>query len=639
MKKIFVFLLILMLYCLPSYAQIWEGNGGQAIDEGIGFGSGSGGYDFSNYDGETIDITFTNNVDANSFTVNNFPAGFPFSLLMDSIPASYLEKTGYTLNGVNNQPVVLPDEDVSYVLNYSANQYTIQYWSDINTDYATQTVAFNSIITPPADPTYTAPNDFFYEWNNLPVRMPAQDLVIYADHGDDYYGFTLNASTGEIAYLADAVGKNPVSVNQSTVSNWSSNDNTSWKDFVYRIARPCMLKSDGTVDYYLDRDNQTLKEDGTASDINNFSYDGNAMVELKKVYISVSMDNEGIITCYLCRGQRDNSYSAEAFKRADGTYADRIYVGMFKGLLDSKNPQALRSISSTNSSPSISTNPSSIISVNIAANGTGWSEISYSIVNYINILHLLVGKNINVQAVYGGGLCGAVSGSIYSEGDLSNYGCFYGLATDSTKANGVAGQVPEFHEKVKSFWLADYWGNNMTYVQGINGLSSNNTVFLKTHPPYIIPNTTSSNSLDSTYDSYQSQNNYYFTVFHNCIIPTQKTNGPGGYPQNINSPICDYGSWVNSSSTTYAHYCLSSPPTNNGAMAGLYGYWFYYSLSGNSFISYRLVYLPQTTQSAQSGESSPDTGDEPYNPDPYDPDPYDDQGNPLPDHEFETGED
>ncbi len=43
MKKIFIALLAIMLCCFPSYAQIWEGSGGNHIDEGLGFGNGMSG--------------------------------------------------------------------------------------------------------------------------------------------------------------------------------------------------------------------------------------------------------------------------------------------------------------------------------------------------------------------------------------------------------------------------------------------------------------------------------------------------------------------------------------------------------------------------------------------------------------------
>ena len=45
-------------------------------------------------------------------------------------------------------------------------------------------------------------------------------------------------------------------------------DYGSWEDAFF-MPRPCMLKSDGTVDYYLDPDDYSKREDGTASDISN----------------------------------------------------------------------------------------------------------------------------------------------------------------------------------------------------------------------------------------------------------------------------------------------------------------------------------------------------------------------------------
>lgn len=52
----------------------------------------------------------------------------------------------------------------------------------------------------------------------------------------------------------------------------------SWGNAFF-LPRPCMLKFDGTVDYYLNPINYLLKEDGTPSDIKNIDYEGNAMME------------------------------------------------------------------------------------------------------------------------------------------------------------------------------------------------------------------------------------------------------------------------------------------------------------------------------------------------------------------------
>lgn len=62
----------------------------------------------------------------------------------------------------------------------------------------------------------------------------------------------------------------------------------SWKDFVEEYFKPAMLKSDGTIDYYLDPYDLTKKTDGvTASDVANTSYDGNAMLIVKPIYYNI----------------------------------------------------------------------------------------------------------------------------------------------------------------------------------------------------------------------------------------------------------------------------------------------------------------------------------------------------------------
>lgn len=71
-----------------------------------------------------------------------------------------------------------------------------------------------------------------------------------------------------------------------TPASFVYNEQKYWYDFnpgswgnAFFLPRPCMLKFDGTVDYYLDPVNYLLKEDGTPSDIKNIDYEGNAMME------------------------------------------------------------------------------------------------------------------------------------------------------------------------------------------------------------------------------------------------------------------------------------------------------------------------------------------------------------------------
>lgn len=75
------------------------------------------------------------------------------------------------------------------------------------------------------------------------------------------YGFQINGSESDpaaaVTYLEDAVGMTPAHMDFST----GKFDYGSWENAFF-MPRPCMLKSDGTVDYYLNPDNYALKEDG-----------------------------------------------------------------------------------------------------------------------------------------------------------------------------------------------------------------------------------------------------------------------------------------------------------------------------------------------------------------------------------------
>ena len=84
--------------------------------------------------------------------------------------------------------------------------------------------------------------------------------------------------SAKVVYLEDNTEFNPAYMD---FTNGTFNYG-SWENAFF-MPRPCMLKYDGTVDYYLDPNDYTKKEDGTASDIEDVSYQGNAMMEWPKI--------------------------------------------------------------------------------------------------------------------------------------------------------------------------------------------------------------------------------------------------------------------------------------------------------------------------------------------------------------------
>ena len=91
----------------------------------------------------------------------------------------------------------------------------------------------------------------------LGLRINA-DKRVYGFHID---GNDSNPST-RVRYLLDAVGMTPAKMNFAA----GTFDYGSWADAFF-MPRPCMLKYDGTVDYYLNENDYTKKDDGHAYDI------------------------------------------------------------------------------------------------------------------------------------------------------------------------------------------------------------------------------------------------------------------------------------------------------------------------------------------------------------------------------------
>ena len=151
------------------------------------------------------------------------------------------------------------------------------------------------------------------------------------------YGFRREKANSDcadrITYLYDAIGLQPAGMTfdeETGEGTWNYGD---WQNFVEAIARPVMLKQDGTVDYELDHDDQTLQIDGvTASDVANVSYAGNAMVEFSEAFKWVKRyeddDYEYVIFCNI---QYDSGYHAYAHTANDGSVKDAFYIGMFNG--------------------------------------------------------------------------------------------------------------------------------------------------------------------------------------------------------------------------------------------------------------------------------------------------------------------
>ena len=142
------------------------------------------------------------------------------------------------------------------------------------------------------------------------------------------YGFHIDADESDpvekVTYLADAVGMTPAAMDFANgVFNWGS-----WRDAFF-MPRPCMLKYDGTVDYYLDPDDYTKKYEGGASDVADVNYGGNAMMEWgqngKKIWYKIVPDADPTgASIYIADHQADANFHAYPFINNQGVFG-KVY--------------------------------------------------------------------------------------------------------------------------------------------------------------------------------------------------------------------------------------------------------------------------------------------------------------------------
>ena len=326
------------------------------------------------------------------------------------------------------------------------------------------------------------------------------------------YGWHINPNESDsydaVSYIEDAVGMTPAYMG-STAFNYGS-----WGK-VFFIPKPCMVRYDGTVDYYLDPNDYTKKADGTPSDIGNPAYQGNAMMEWGLLWFkfwSGNEEGEG----YFCVADRkvDDTYDCTCNYDADGNITEHFYTAIYQGTTapnyDNTKTYAVDDIVTYSDAEykcitaietaeafdstkwtqlSATTRLRSLSGVRlISANGNGYTTGTQEVARatacnttaktewyietwcdrvLINALLVLMGKSLDTQGTFGRGID---SGSraqkeAYVTGALNDKGLFYGSTANGTTA-------------VKTFGMENWWALAWHRTAGLVG-GANNTYLYK----------------------------------------------------------------------------------------------------------------------------------------------------------------
>ena len=347
--------------------------------------------------------------------------------------------------------------------------------------------------------------------------------------GKAVYGVHINSGDSSpstaVTYLADAVGMAPAHMNYTT----GQFEYGSWGDAFF-LPRPCMLKTDGTVDYYLNESDYSKKADGTASDIANTSYDGNAMMEWGNgtdlIWWKIVPDkgNSNSASLYVANYQADDSFKCLNHYDIDGNVKAHFYTAIYNGSLDSNNK--LRSISGQTVMKSKTASQEMSYA---SANGSGYYIEQFVDRLLINMLLIIMSKSLDTQTAFGSGMSNNSSDEslLLATGTMDNKGLFYGENT------GKAG--------VKVFGMENYWGNQWRRTAGL--LLVNGTIKTKLTP---------STKDGSTTTGYNTDGTGYIEIANSTPSGTS-----GGYTKTM--LFTDSGmfplSITGSSSTYYADVC------------------------------------------------------------------------------------
>lgn len=297
--------------------------------------------------------------------------------------------------------------------------------------------------------------DYDMEWKSL---ESLQSHVIFGFHIDSTESDPYEAVT----YLADAAGMTPAYMDfENNRFKWGS-----WRDAFF-LPKPCMLKYDGTVDYYLDENDYSKKANGDDSDISNPDYAGNAMMEWgqngRKIWYKIVPEGDGTsASIYISDYKVDLNYVCWSFVDYYDNTIEHFYTPIYEGSTDSADK--LRSLSGCDYTKLVNNmNVQGEIRYaernNPDSDRKMWYTETYCDWVLINFLLILMSKSLDMQSAFGNGRVGAQSSisAKLTTGTMNDKGMFWG--SDSSV------------DGVKIFGMENWWGNNCRRLAGLIGFN------------------------------------------------------------------------------------------------------------------------------------------------------------------------
>ena len=258
------------------------------------------------------------------------------------------------------------------------------------------------------------------------------------------------------ALVVDNLNYDPVGIDE----NSGTFSYGSWEKAGF-MPKPCMLKYDGVVAYYLNPNDYSKKEDGTESDIANSNFGANAMMEWPKIWTKrweSIVDGHRRYHFRCSDTQLDDDYECWCNYDRNGNQIPYFYTSIYIALSDNVIPASncARSLSGIYVNSTWYYSPYSFFNSEIASIGDDWTPETLSDRLLINDLLVLMGRSTNLERVYGNGSCGT-GWANYTTGMTDSDGLFSGhkkIIKNDT------------HYPLKIFGMEDWWGRGWRYLVG-----------------------------------------------------------------------------------------------------------------------------------------------------------------------------
>lgn len=253
---------------------------------------------------------------------------------------------------------------------------------------------------------------------------------------------------------------------------------------VHENMRRCLLLDDGTVNYYLDADDSTLKEDGTAATLD--GTDGMVMVEIPKFYFKIEFDGDD--RRFEVSEAKLAGYQLHPAFIKNGSEVDHRYMGAYDACVyDDSASTYIAGLNLDENIDNVDLATDKLASVSgiypmvglerdefraLAANrGTGWRQQDFWLTSAVQMLYLVEYGDFNSQANLGDG---NVNGSYISSSSNQNDSPHTIAGASNGWGNGSTdGSQPSAGDKPGTAYMSyrgieNFYGNCWDFVDGFN---------------------------------------------------------------------------------------------------------------------------------------------------------------------------